>query len=150
MSIVCWCSFQLEKSMWYPGWSHNLFLSFHPMRELWESRKAANTSRKAANTSRKAARKKSLVFLFPCHFARLVFAALRLFCSSLVMKNQEKPLGQVINVKKEDIYFNLLIKGLRNQVASLDLICWQQVLNATLFSCFQSVGSFQPLIDTYN
>ena len=42
---------------------------------------------------------------------------------SHAMKNQEKPLGQGINVKKEDIYFNLLIKGLRNQVASFDLIC---------------------------
>ena len=53
-------------------------------------------------------------------------------------------------MKKEDIYCNLLIKGLRNQVASLDLICCQRVLNAALFSCSQSVGSFQPLIDAYN
>ena len=40
-----------------------------------------------------------------------------------------------------------LMKGLRNQVASLDLLT---ASSECRFSCFQSVGIFQPLIDAYN
>ena len=70
--------------------------------------------------------------------------------SGAVTKWKEEFPSLKIIAKMENIYFNLPIKGLRNQVASIDLICWQRVLNAARFSCFQSIGSFQPLIEAYN
>ena len=47
-------------------------------------------------------------------------------------------------MKKEDIYFSLPNKGTKKSSS------FARFNDSALFSCFQSVGSVQPLIDAYN